>query len=49
LWSTGGILLTGNVIVEHWWNIADRNVIVEHWWNIADRKTDVIGENLVPL
>jgi hypothetical protein len=29
--------------------VGERKLIVEHWWNVADRKTDVIGENLVPL
>jgi len=29
--------------------VGELNVIVERWWNITDRKTEVIGENLVPL
>jgi len=25
------------------------NVSVDRWWSVTDRKTEVLGENLVPL
>ena len=30
-------------IVDEW------NVSVDRWWSVTDRKTEVLGENLVPL